>query len=141
MKKLTITWLSSPKEVTTKFGPKQKNSIKASDSEYKDNYLSFWVSPVTRDWKVGDTVEVLDVTSREYNDKTYYDIVMPKANSTTNPEVMAKLDEILSYLAKFNLHITELVEHKRRDEKPKITGTDIDYPTPSSEGIDIDAPF
>ncbi len=137
--KLKITYLGTPKEITTKFGPKQKNSIKAE--EKGNEYLSFWVSPVTRDWKVGDVIDVLDVTSREYNGKTYYDIVMPKANSTASPEIMAKLDEILGYLAKHNLYITELVEEKRKNDKPKISGTETDYPTFESEGLEEEPDF
>lgn len=116
--KLTLTYVGQPKEVQTKFGLKQKNSVKAQ--EKGDTYLSFWVTPSTRDWKVGDVVEVQDVTSREYQGKTYYDIVMPKASGGLPPEVGEKLERILVAVTKMNLKLDTIyneMEKKPRDMK------------------------
>lgn len=115
MKTLHVTYLGQPKEITTKFGIKQKNSIKAV--EEGDKYLSFWVSPATRDWKVGDEISVESVTSREYNGKTYWDIVMPKANGGNNQEVMSALGELNNRTVKILLGLEELILEKRKGEK------------------------
>lgn len=138
MIKITITQIGTPKTIQTKYGPKEKSYIKAA--EYGDNYLSYWLSPVTKEWKEGQIVEVLDVTSREYQGKTYYDISMPKANGGNNTEVLKQTEKILHYLVRQDLMLKELLEWKRLQEglKPKITGTDIDYPTAEEEGIDGD---
>lgn len=127
--KLTLTWVGQPKDTQTKFGLKQKFSIKAT--EYADKYLDVWSSPVTKNWKVGDVVEVLEVTTREYNGKDYYSVVMPKANHGDNTEVMKKLEFVQGQNTKILLFMAELVDHKRTqtgENKPKIMGTDEDYP-------------
>lgn len=137
--KLKITYLGAPKDVQTKFGMKQKNSIKASGSEFGDNYLSFWCSSSTQGWKVGDEIEVEAVVPRDYQGKTYYDILMPKVGQALNPEVMKLLNEIANRSLKTHILIEELVNWKRiqtGEVKPKIIGTDIDYPMPESDDID-----
>lgn len=142
--KIKISYLGTPKDVQTKFGPKQKNSIKGDKMEdgtnFGGNYLSFWLSPLTGQWKVGDTVDVENVTTREYQGKTYYDIQMPKANMGNFAETAKRFEEVMNKLMKMNILIEELVEHKRRGEKTKVTGTDIDYPTAESEGLE-ETPF
>lgn len=113
MKTLKITELGTPKDVQTKFGMKQKNSLKA-EGEYGVNWLSFWCGTQTNGWKVGDTIEVEDVTTRDYQGKTYYDIKLPKVGfgGANNP----KIDEILSKVVKIHLLVEELVADKRSKE-------------------------
>ncbi len=125
MQKLTITFIGQPKDVTTKFGPKQKNSIKTI--EHGDKYLSYWVSPATSGWAVGQTVEVDQVTSREWQGKTYWDIVMPKKDAPNAKQH----EEVMKYLVPLSILVKELVMWKRDqtgENKNKVPGTDIDYP-------------
>ena len=136
MLKLTITQTFAPKDVTTKYGVKQKASIKAQ--EKGDNYLSYWVTSSTQGWKVGDVVEVLDVTSREYNGKTYYDIVMPKTSGGVPAELTKSIEQILSDTTKIKLMVSQIVTYLMEGQKDKV-----EYPTAESEGIDhsIEPPF
>jgi len=85
--KLTIQSLGQSKQIQTKFGLKDKSYIKAQ--EYGDNYLSYWVGQDTLAWKVGDVIEA-EVKSREYNGKTYYDLVLTKKGGFSNE----KLDRV-----------------------------------------------
>lgn len=145
--KLTINWIGTPKEINTKFGLKQKNSIKANEFA-EGEYLSYWVSPVTSQWKVGEVIEVDAVTPREYNGKTYYDIQMPKANHGNNVDVMKKMEEILNgmttiklNIAEIKLAIVELLADKRSRMGESMSGatstTSVDYPEdlPEDDGI------
>lgn len=140
--KLNITWLGQPKEITTRFGPKQKNSIKAK--EYGDNFLSFWVSPMTREWAVGKEIEVENVTTREYNGKTYYDIILPKANMGNIAEVMKALEEIRGTLTKHGLMLTQIgqaVIPQKKDNYPsykEATGLEEGekHPFDNDDGLD-----
>lgn len=132
--KLTITQVGNPKDVQTKFGLKQKSYIKAS--EKGDTYLSYWVSSATRDWKVGDVIEVLNVTSRDYNGKTYWDIVMPKTSGGIPPEVTKTLEEINGRTLKILLMVEELGK-KLLPQENKIPGTDMEYPEENINPDDI----
>lgn len=111
--RLKITWIGEEKQVETRFGIKPKNSIKAA--EYNDNFLNYWVTSQTRGWKVGDVIEVEEVKPREYNGKTYYDIVMPKmANfAPNNAEVLKKLESIAFDISNIKLSLVELCNLKR----------------------------
>ena len=129
--KLHITWLGQKKEIKTKFGPKNKASLKAT--EYGDNYLDFWCSPMTDAWKVGDEIEVLDVTNREYNGKTYHDIVLPKANGGNNAEVMKALEEVRNQNTQILLGLREIYKIVAPPVKSKVVGTDLDYPEMEAE--------
>jgi hypothetical protein len=140
--KITLTWIGQPKDVQTKFGPKQKFSVKAT--QYGDNYLDVWSSPVTREWKVGQEVEVLSVDTREYSGKTYYDVKMPKANAGNNEEVMKKLETISNEIVKVKLVLAEVRDVIVPKPTPKVAGTDIDYPQMEAEpnfDVEEDAPF
>lgn len=126
MKKLTITEIGTPKDVQTKFGMKAKNSLKAK--EYNTNWLGFWCNAETDKWKVGDEVSVEDVTSREYNGKTYYDIKTIKASTQS----VTQINELLTRVMKIQLMVEELVQDKRAKESVNT----INYPTqPSDDGI------
>lgn len=94
--KLHITKMGSPKTIETKYGPKQKSFIRAS--EYGENYLNFWCNAYTDSWREGMEVEVDDVTEREYNSKIYHDIVFPKQapkqmNNSDHEARVKKLEE------------------------------------------------
>lgn len=109
---LHITWLGQPKDIKTKFGMKQKNSIKAT--EYGDKYLDFWVTSQTKNWKTGDAVDVLEVKEREYNGKKYYDIFMPKADHPgVNAELQKTLEGMRYELTQIKLSLVELCGMKR----------------------------
>jgi hypothetical protein len=139
--KLNLTWVGQPKDVQTKFGTKQKFSVKAT--QYGDNYLDVWSSPVTRNWKTGDEVEVLSVDTREYQGKTYYDVKMPKANSLS-PETQQMLEKILTNVTKINLKLDYMAEKLNlvKKEPAKIPGTNEDYPLFMSEpNFDNDVAF
>jgi len=105
--KLTITWIGQPKTIETKYGPKQKNSLRAT--EYGENYLGYWMGSNTQ-WRVGDVVDVEAVTPRDYNGKTYHDIFMSKLQKTTpNIETMAlshKIDQLSSQLRSIIDHLS-----------------------------------
>lgn len=90
--KLTIQSLGQSKQIQTKFGLKDKSYIKAK--EYGDNYLSYWVGQDTLAWKVGDVIEA-EVKSREYNGKTYYDLVLPKKGGFSNEKLDGVHDMML----------------------------------------------
>lgn len=121
--KLKITAIGEPKDVQTKFGLKQKSYIKAQ--EHGDKYLSYWLSSSTRDWRVGDEIEVVEVASREYNGKTYYDVIMPKTSGGLPPEVAKSIEELKSDMTRVKLAIATL---EKKVFPPTITGTDIPYP-------------
>lgn len=145
MTKLTITQLGTPKTIQTKYGPKEKSFIKAQ--EHGNEFLSYWVSPMTREWKVGQVIEVVEVASREYNGKIYYDIILPKANGGNNTEVLSALSELNNRTLKMNILIEELVAHKRLqtgEDKPMVGNTGVEYPEmkeapnfdPQDDGLD-----
>lgn len=146
MTQLTITWIGQKKDITTKYGVRQKNSLKAK--EHNDNYLDFWCSPTTDAWKIGDVVEVLEVKPREYNGKTYHDIFLPKANGGDNTEIAKKLEEVANQNAKILIQNERIISgladvHKAVVPKSpsKVAGTDLDYPEmdeTNNAGIEID---
>lgn len=132
MIKLTITQLGTPKDVETKFGTKQKNYLKAT--EYGDTFLNYWVSPATKDWKVGQVIEVESVEKRDYTGqdgtlRTSHDIKMPKFNGI-GAEVQKILEEINGKLTIQGLALREIAEWVRKqDKRPEVVpGTDIPYP-------------
>ena len=131
MEKLTISWLGQKKDINTKFGLKQKQSLKAT--QRNDTYLDFWCSPLTDAWRIGDTIEV-EVKSREYNGKTYYDIVLPKANMGNLAEVYKRFEKLEGQMVKFGLAMAQ-VEAKLFPQK---TPAGAHYPTPEEEGIVLD---
>lgn len=113
--KLNITQLGTPKEVQTKFGVKQKNYIKAK--EYNDNFLSFWVNGYTKDWQVGKEIEVENVTTREYNGKTYYDIILPKTNGGMGLEATKILNDMALKISSMNENINKVLKILQNDGK------------------------
>lgn len=87
------------RDVTTKFGEKQKYVITTTDGKMIDSWISGW----NKHWVEGDTVEFEkdQVTSREYNGKTYHTLNAPKdaqraasAPAKADPEILTKLDSM-----------------------------------------------
>lgn len=75
------------KEVETKYGLKKKISYICGGQ-----YYSAWANTWNVGWNVGDEIDV-EVESREYNGKTYYDIKPPmKPEQKVQQD---KLDKIL----------------------------------------------
>lgn len=107
MTKLTITYIGTPKEIQTKFGAKEKNSIKTT--EYGDKYLSYWVNPFSKNWKEGDVIEVAEVKEREWEGKKYYDIVLPKVEN--QPATPKELGQILTKMGLMNAKLDQVIGH------------------------------
>ncbi len=127
MTKLTITYVGFPKDIETKFGTKQKNSLKAT--EYGDKYLSFWVNPVSKDWKEGDAIEVSEVKERDWEGKKYYDIVLPKTeNQMSTPK---ELSQILTKLGLLQAQMGQVINHLSGENK--LDRTSDGSPMPSFE--------
>ena len=70
--KITISWVGKVELKETKFGKKNKFSVKAV--EEGDKFIDVWLKPEVPIWKVGDVQEVEGITPREYNGKTYYSV-------------------------------------------------------------------
>jgi hypothetical protein len=101
--KLNITWVGTPKSINTKYGPKEKFSIKAT--EYGENYIDVWSSVSTKDWKVGQQVEVLSVDEGEYNGKKQYTVKMPKADNRPQNGQSPETSKQIAQLVLDNGHI------------------------------------
>ena len=106
--KLNITWVGQQKTIDTKYGPKQKSSLRAT--QYGEKYLDYWVG--NTNIKVGDEIEVEAVNPREYNGKTYYDVVFPKVQKmggVDKTEILAlshKIDQVQSQLRSVIDHLS-----------------------------------
>lgn len=137
MTKLTLTYVNRTPRTSRTGKPFISLSIKAT--EHGDKYLSGFGNKANEGWQVGQEVEVAEIKEVIKDGKVYLNFEMP-SNKVDNSEVSAKLDQVLSYLAKQSLLIAELVEDKRKHEKVMIQGTDIPYPQPEDEGINLDEP-
>ncbi len=122
MEKVTIQKVGQEKEVQTKFGPKKKTGV--IFKEYPDVWHDTWLSGLKEGQVLEGTRE-----SRDYQGKTYWNFNLPKKGEASDK----KLDEALHYLLKINMGINELLEEKRKNDKPKISGTDVDYPIGSED--------
>lgn len=92
--KLKIDRVGQTRDVATKFGLKKKISFL-----FGDKWAECWVDKRVQSLKAGDEVEG-ELTSREYNGKTYWDLILPKAGDENFKRIEAKLDEIISLLKK-----------------------------------------
>ena len=128
MDKLTISRLGQEKIIETKFGPKKKTGVQFK--EYGDIWHDIWAG----DLKEGQVVEGTRA-SREYQGKIYWNFNFPKKDAVSNQT----LESILKQVTTTNLMVREIYN---KTFPSKIDGTNVDYPTPESEGIDSeDVPF
>lgn len=145
MQKHKITWVGEKKDVQTKFGLKQKFSIKV---EGNDNFISVWVNATTANWKVGQEIEC-EIKSREYNGKTYYDAEIPKQaqNSGQLTELITRVNQLDTAVRKGNNYLEKIFRHMAGIEKidttsngssmPDFDPKDINYPTDEPNIPDI----
>lgn len=125
---LHITQIGEPKTIVTKFGPKEKNWLKAT--EHGDKFLNYWCGESTKGWQVGATIEVESVEKRDYTGKdgtlkTSFDIKLPR---TGFGEILEQLDGLRKRVYALEMGNT--------GSKAK-SAEEIPYPTPESEGIDL----
>jgi len=112
---LTIEYLKAGDPFQTKYGTKRKWRV-GSGGEYYDSFIDAW----NTGWKKGDTVTA-NVKMREYNGKTYKDLVKPdgytQGEISTTPntfdvEARAVLMETYKNTEKIMSHL------KLKDELP-----------------------
>lgn len=125
--KLQIVQLGEIKPVQTKFGPKEKRLIKTK--EYGENLISVWVNPEVKNWQVGQEVEG-EVKSREWQGKTYYDLVLPK--KAFNNEKIDKIYDLMLVMVEEHKTLKEYLVAKLGIVEPKKNDypvNDLDMPT------------
>ena len=113
--------------------PYARLKVKLDKQEEKDITLFAW--DLNNIPKVGDTIKGEIKEQPEYNGKKQYIFEFLKKE---NPNSKA-LEDLLVKMTLMSLKLDELVAWKRKEtgeDKPKIAGTDIPYPTQESEGID-----
>lgn len=134
--KLTITEIGTPRDIQTSKGLAKKNYIKAK--EYNDKYLNYFVNEISKNWAVGQVVEVTSVQENSYTAKdgtrrTALDIKLSKPNN--NDEVLKKLESIESELFKTHFMVKVIFEHIQKQEEAlnkarvaMVGNTNIPYP-------------
>lgn len=133
--KLHLTFVQRTPRTSASNKPFVSLSIKAE--EYGQRYLSGFGRKDNEHWKVGDEVEVGEVKEVVKGDKTYLNFEMPQKETSNSKD----LELILTKLTFMSLKMDELVlwkRHQTGEDKPKVMGTEIPYPTAESEGIDMD---
>lgn len=101
----TIKKVGQVKDAKTKNGTKQTKSFVIKgifNGAEAENWASFWVNPKVSEWKEGDEIEC-NVTSREYNGKTYWNGELPKMAAgyqLANNEIQKELDIIKDMLGR-----------------------------------------
>lgn len=131
MVKLTITQIGTPKQYQGSKGPFEKNYLKAT--EYGNEFLNFFVNQTTRQWKVGEVVEVEAVEKQDYTSKqdgslkTSLNIKLPKFGG--NADVMKALEELNNRVSKI-YHMVDTIG--KAVVKPPVDN----YPSPESQGLD-----
>ena len=136
MIKLTITKLGTPTTVITKYGPKEKNWLQAT--EYGAKYLNYWVNPQSKTWQVGQVVEVEGVEERTYpsrktgKDEISYDIKLPKPQfgGGNNGEVLEAIRQVKHLLETYGPYIKEIHE-----EIVSKTTEGLEYPENESNEV------
>lgn len=117
---------------------KPYTSVGLQVAEYGETWINGFGNAENAQWKEGDKVE-LNIVDKEYTAK---DGTLKKSKNFESPKkedkVAKALENLLVILTKHTLLLEELVEAKRKDEKAKIPGTEIDYPMPEDEGLEED---
>ena len=84
------------KAVTTKYGEKRKHVFQLEGSK-GPFWADCFANPMTSEWREGDVRE-MELQSREYEGKTYWNIVTPKAQdfiAEALKRIESKLDRLL----------------------------------------------
>lgn len=122
MKEYTLKRIVRNQKVSTRTG-KPYESIGIQVAEFPDIWINGFGNKETANWKEGDKISVL-IQDHEYNGKITKQFNFPKkedANSKVLEEINGKLTVIKMFL-------NELVMEKRKNDKPTIAGTNIEYP-------------
>ena len=121
------------KQVTTKYGEKEKWNVLAEDGKWYDAWMGKW----NADWKEGDTINVPveRIKSREYNGKTYYSIEAPpeaRFNGGAKVDLEPVMEALRKLYAKLNnidnqlLFMKSIVLGKSESKQPEVTLDEID---------------
>lgn len=131
MEKITVTKIIKVKP--SKFG----FSTMVKTTEYGETRI-YMLSTKSEDGiKVGQTCEGHGELWKKGEDGVeFWSWKWPRKDGVASPEVMKALEEINNRTLKTHLLVEELVADFRKRDKPKITGTDIPYPTREDEGLD-----
>lgn len=126
MQKYTIKWIGEPKDITTKYGVKQKFSIKV---EGNDNYLGVWASQANRDWKIGQEIEGTITESAGRDGKKFFNFDMPKKND----EALALVKSLEITVNLMKRKVDEMYEDYSKKKADETRG--YHYPEPEEEDI------
>lgn len=138
MQKYKITWIGEKKDITTKFGVKQKFSIKVDGNE---NFLGVWASQATNDWKKGDEIEGTISQSAGRDGKIFYNFELPKKNDIAL-EIVKRL-EITVDVLKRRIERLEIEKANKPEYNTTSAGTkvpdfsEVDSPEPEVNVDDI----
>lgn len=102
---------------------------KIKTDKHGDKVLTTFGSAVTAKWKVGDEIEIKVTETRSADGKyTNYNFEYPKV-----PPMGLELESLKMRVDK--------IEKFLKLDKPMVGDTGVEYPTPESEGIDINNIF
>lgn len=108
MEKITITKIFDPKT----FGDFTSQSV--FTKEYPNVYIG-GDAKISKDWKVGDVVEVV-ITEKEKNGKIYKNFSLPKKAD----EALDRITKLESRVTKLELSIERIIEEKVAEAKADL---------------------
>lgn len=133
MNKYKISWIGEKKDITTKFGVKQKFSIKVDGN---NEFLGVWASPATDSWAKGMEVEGNITQSAGRDGKIFWNFDLPKKNDQALE--LVKLLEITVSRLKDKVEKLE----KEKMNKPEYNLTSDGTKVPDFSEVDADSiPF
>ncbi len=124
MNKYIINYVSDRKTIQTKYGEKEKFSIKVDGN---DNYLGVWVNGQTANFKVGDEVEGNIVPTAGKDGKMYHNFEVPKKDDVV-AQTLINMEGRLRKVERW------IIEHSPIPAGTKVSGTNIDYPDYDTTG-------
>ena len=110
MTKVTIEAIGEPKAIQGQKGPFQVFGIKVNGA-----WMNGYYNQVTKNWKVGDEVEVL-ITEKEKDGKVYKNFSLPKKEDVMSDE----LKGVMSRLTKLELSIERQVDERFEQNKKDL---------------------
>ncbi len=145
---MRITYLDK-KTIETKFGAKEKYTLKLQKDDGAEVFCDSWVSKWNQYWKVGDEIYPVKEQwkSREYNGKTYWTLEQLKIDwGNELVKVNEKLDRVLFILGadKKDEHIKQAVDMLggRVVAEPEIPTINMDEPSIDDREYKLaDVPF